>query len=235
MKTYLVILAVFGKTICYVIWSFLQPKRLQELKQMWAQSLLDSFEYKIHVSGEPPVMSGRPMILVGNHISFLDILVLMASTRDIVFIAKKEVRSWPIIGFAAARVYTVFVDRENKKDRSQIRDQIAQQLKEYKAKVVVFPSGTTTLKEELLWKKGMFEVAAEAHLPVKAFVLAYTPFRESAYIDDDSLIGQMNKIVPMPVKTAHLTWLDEYKVVDPASSAETIRQKVVQKLEMYSP
>ena len=227
MKSFFLIVIVFSKTFFYILWSFLQPSRLQELVQKWAQSAMRSFGYKVQIHGEPPPLENCAMILVGNHMSYLDIVLLMSVTRGIVFIAKNEVRNWPIIGYGAARAKTIFVERDNKENRAQVRLQIAQQLKQYQSKVVVFPSGTTTLDEDRPWKRGIFEVAAEAGLPVKAFHLDYSPRRESAYIDDDSLIGQMKLQSDLKNKQAVLTWLDEYNVDDVAVNAENIRQKVV--------
>lgn len=227
MKSTLLIITVFAKTFFYVLWSFAQPARLQELVQKWAQSIMRSFGYQVEIRGEPPPLQNRAMILVGNHMSYLDIVLLMSVTRGIVFIAKKEVRGWPIIGYGAYRAQTIFVERDNKENRAQVRLQIADQLRQHSSKVVVFPSGTTTLKEELTWKRGIFEVAAEAGLPVKAFNLNYSPQRESAYIDDDTLIGQMNLQSALQNKKAVLTWLDEYQVQDPTVDAEKIRLDVV--------
>lgn len=227
MKSFILIVTVFSKTFFYILWSFVQPRRLQELVQKWAQSMMRSFGYQVQIRGEPPPLENRPMILVGNHMSYLDIVLLMSVTRGIVFIAKKEVRSWPIIGYGAARAKTIFVDRDNKENRAQIRLQIAEQLKQHKSKVVVFPSGTTTLNENLPWKKGIFEVAIEAGLTVKAFNLDYFPRRESAYIDDDTLIGQMNLQGRLQNKKAVLTWLSEYQIQEATADTEKIRLDVV--------
>ncbi len=226
MKNFFLIVIVFSKTFFYILRSFVQPNSLQELVQKWAQSVMRSFGYQVQIRGEPPPFDDCAMILVGNHMSYLDIVLLMSVTRGIVFIAKKEVRSWPIIGYGAARAKTIFVERDNKENRAQVRVQIAQQLKQHKSKVVVFPSGTTTLHENQPWKRGIFEVAAEAGLPVKAFHLDYSPRRESAYIGDDSLIGQMNLQSELKNKRAVLTWLDEFKISDVAVDSEKIRQKV---------
>ena len=227
MKSFILIFTVFAKTFFYILWSFIQPRRIPELVQKWAQSSMRSFGYEVLIRGEPPPLENRAMILVGNHMSYLDIVLLMSVTRGIVFIAKKEVRSWPIIGYGAERAKTIFVERENKENRAQVRLQIAKQLKQHQSKVVVFPSGTTTLNEELQWKRGIFEVAVEAGLPVKAFNLNYSPQRESAYIDDDTLIGQMNLQSALKNKQAVLTWLNEYSIRDATLDAEAIRLDVV--------
>ncbi|MGZ3690522.1 MAG: lysophospholipid acyltransferase family protein [Pseudobdellovibrio sp.] len=197
-----------------------------KLKEKWAKMAMKDFGYRIEVKGPPPEESAGPLILVGNHISYLDIMLLMSAYPHIAFIAKKEVRSWPIIGVGADRAGTLFVDRGHKEDRARMRNSIAEQLLQHKAKVAIFPSGTTTLDEKVTWKKGVFEIAAENSIPVKAFKISYDPLRESAYIDEDNLLQQMKLIFKIKNKTAKLTWLDFYQISSPIEDAERIRLDV---------
>src|SRR5690349_85129 len=56
-----------------------------------------------------------PFVLVANHLSYLDVVVLAAQT-DCRFIAKLDVSSWPLVGLLCRTVGTIFVDRENRRD-----------------------------------------------------------------------------------------------------------------------
>ena len=60
--------------------------------------------------------------------------------------------------------------------------------------ITIFPSGTTRLTEDQPWKKGAFEIAKDAKVPVQLFKLDYSPLRELAYINDDNLLGKMQQI-----------------------------------------
>lgn len=216
--------SVFIKTFHYYFLSFFRKNSVRDLKQKWATSILNDFGYKISVSGQAP--TAGPLILVGNHISYLDIILLLSAHPDIVFIAKKEVSKWPIIGVAAARVGTIFIDRNAKHDRNHNRKQIAVALKQNNSQVVVFPSGTTALDENKPWKNGIFEIAKENLIPVQVFKINYTPLRESAYIDEDNLLSQMKQIFKIKNKKATLQWLDQHMVDSPVETAKAIQQTV---------
>lgn len=226
MRAAFSVLVIFVKTFHYYFLSHLPGARVRELKQSWASSIMHDFGYEVSVSGVPP--GTGPLILVGNHISYLDIMLLMSVHPDIVFIAKREVSMWPVIGVAAARVGTIFIDREAKQDGGKKRSLIAEALKKDNSHVVVFPSGTTSLQETKLWKKGIFEIAKENSIQVKAFKIHYSPLRESAYIDEDNLLDQMQKLFSLKNKTAKLEWLAQHDVISPIESAEMLRLSVLE-------
>src|SRR4051812_31806504 len=73
----------------------------------WALRYLDLLGVELQQKGLPP----NDGILVCNHLSYLDIIVL-AATRRQVFLSKREVRNWPIIGALAQCAGTLFINRE---------------------------------------------------------------------------------------------------------------------------
>lgn len=226
MKAFYVIksFGTFGITAYWLILSYIQPNKVTHYKKRWAESVMNYIGYKVGQQGQ--FSHEGPHIYVGNHVSYLDILLLMATNPNIAFLAKKEVKSWPILGIAAVRVGTLFVDRESKHDRDRLRQQIGEQLLTNKSQLVIFPSGTTTLKEEKMWKKGIFEIAQAYNIPVQLFKLDYHPYHESSFVDDDSLIGKMIHQFGLSDKKAHVTWLERIQVSHPENDAESLRQKV---------
>lgn len=218
-------LSIFGKTFSYYLRSHLPGADVNSLKQKWAASILSDFGYAVSVRGQKP--GTGPLILVGNHISYLDIILLMSVHPAVVFLAKKEVSKWPVIGLAAVRVGTIFVDREQKNDRTQKRSQIADALLKSNSQLAVFPSGTTTLDENKPWKKGIFEIAHQNSIPVQTFKISYSPLRESAYIDEDNLLIQMQKLFGIRNKTASFTWLEQQQIHSPLAMAESLRKSVI--------
>ena len=187
--------------------------------------VVKSFGFKIKIIGNPPI--NKSFILVGNHISFLDIPVLMASLPEVTFIAKDDLKKWPIIGSGASAVGTIFVSRTTGSDRSHVRDQVSKILQDHKSMVAIFPSGTTCLSEGRPWKKGAFEIAKQAQVPIQLFKLNYFPLRESAYIDDDNLLEQMSKLVKIKDKLVTLTWLEQVESIgDSEILANQLRLKL---------
>lgn len=214
----------FGITAYWLILSYIRPSKVIHYKQCWAKGVLNYLGYDISHIGE--YSATGPRIYVGNHVSFLDILLLMAVNPHVSFLAKKEVKHWPILGIAATRVGTLYVDRDSKHDREKLRQQIGEQLIHNKSQLVIFPSGTTTLKEEKNWKKGIFEIAQYYQIPVQLFKIDYQPYRASAFVDDDTIVGKMSEQFGIRDKKAKVEWLESILVSHPENDAEKLRQKV---------
>lgn len=83
-----------------------------------------------------------PLFVVSNHLSWTDIIAL-ASVHPFVFLAKKEVSTWPVLGFLARLQRTIFVDRNTPKLISSVNAALAQALRDG-LDVVVFAEGTST-------------------------------------------------------------------------------------------
>jgi 1-acyl-sn-glycerol-3-phosphate acyltransferase len=94
----------------------------------------------VTVDGEPS--HNRPLLIVSNHISWLDIIVLSAST-PLTFVAKSEVAGWPLLGRLAKLQQTVFVDRERKLKSRATTEEIAGRMLDGHA-VVLFAEGTSS-------------------------------------------------------------------------------------------
>ena len=94
--------------------------------------------------------------------------------------------------------------------------------------IAIFPSGTTSLREERPWKKGAFEIAKEASVPVQLFRIDYQPLRVSAYIDDDNLLSSMWLLLRTKNKSVSLKWLGKFEKFDqPSTFCEELRQQVI--------
>lgn len=103
----------------------------------------------------------RPLMLAANHASWKDILVL-GSIADVVYIAKSEVREWPVFGILARLQASIFVVREEKRKTGEQVNEIARRLADGEI-VVLFPEGTTSDGNRLLEiKTSLFGAAATA-------------------------------------------------------------------------
>ena len=175
-------LSLFGKTYGYLRRSTFPDSNHAELKRLWGEESLRHVGVTIEVIGQ--VCLDPSVLFVGNHISYLDIPLLMSQVHDISFVAKEEVAAWPLFGHGAKAAKTIFVKREDKADRTKSRQAITEGLKQGH-RIAIFPSGTTCLDEKKDWKKGAFEIAKENHCLVQPFRITYSPLRAAAYIDDD--------------------------------------------------
>jgi 1-acyl-sn-glycerol-3-phosphate acyltransferase len=96
---------------------------------------------RIRIVANGTRITGRPVLIVSNHISWVDIVVL-AAIAPMVFVAKREVASWPLIGAAAKVQKVIFVDRVRRQQTPETNREIAQRLAEGHP-VVLFAEGTS--------------------------------------------------------------------------------------------
>jgi len=162
-------------------------------KQAWSNEIISLFNLKINVLGNP-ISAGESFLLVGNHVSYLDIPVLLNSSPDITFVSKSEIRSWPVIGKAAVKGKTIFVERNSRHSRNVVKNQITSCLIANKQKVVIFPSGTTSIRTSSFWKKGAFEIAKNSGVKIQPFRINYNPLRIAAYVGKDNFLIHMYQL-----------------------------------------
>ena len=137
--------------------------------QNWSRLLLTIMGIEVETDGTPP---NPPFFLVSNHLSYIDIPVL-ASHVGVVFIAKSEIASWPVVGLVCKSANTIFIDRDARRDIPRVMDLIHHEL-DLGAGVVVFPEGTSSMGETILpFRPSLLEVAARAEMPVSFAVLSY--------------------------------------------------------------
>ena len=174
--------SVFTLTYDYLKRSYRDGADTPTLKRDWAADILTKVGVSVEVIGEPSQQSG--VLFLGNHISYLDIPLLMNATHNISFVAKEEVRRWPVIGSGARAINTIFVKRSCGKQRAATKVVIAEELLNG-ARIALFPAGTTCMDESKAWRRGAFEIAKDYSIAVQPFRIRYTPLRTAAYIGRD--------------------------------------------------
>jgi 1-acyl-sn-glycerol-3-phosphate acyltransferase len=181
-----------------------QPQRDARV-QSWAREMLARVDIRLEVHGEPPVAG--PMLLVANHISWLDILVMHAA-RYCRFVAKADVRHWPLIGTLATGAGTLYIERESRRDAMRVVHHMAESLRAGDV-LAVFPEGTTSDGVSLLpFHANLIQAAISAGAPVQPVSLSFVDSRTRAtcltpcYIGDDTLVGSIWRTLSGPPITA---------------------------------
>jgi len=135
----------------------------------WARDNARLLGMQRQVAGQP---ASAPALLVTNHLSYLDV-VLLAAELPAIFVAKREVRAWPGLGPLAALVGTIFVDRDSPRDLVRVSAAISQALANGDT-VVLFAEGTSTRGDRVLpLKPALLEPAARGGWPVRFATLSY--------------------------------------------------------------
>ena len=144
--------------------------------RLWGRASSAIIGMKLGMKGAAP---RPPFLLVANHLSYVDIVALAASC-ECVFVAKKEVAEWPVVGKLCRAMETIFVDRRSRRDIPRSLSLIEAALDEG-AGVVLFAEGTSTRGAGVLpFKSPLLEAASRRGLPVHYASLSYrTPRGES--------------------------------------------------------
>ncbi|MDR3370971.1 lysophospholipid acyltransferase family protein [Rhodoferax sp.] len=167
----------------------------------WALDLLKLIDINLIVKGTPP--GHGPVLLAANHISWLDMIALMASCPNR-FVAKAEVRRWPLLGGLAAATGTLFVTRESPRDAVRVVHQMAEHLKADEV-LTIFPEGTTSNGVQLLpFHANLFQAAISANAPVQPVALQFSDVSSGltslapCYINDDTLLQSLWRTLKAP-------------------------------------
>jgi 1-acyl-sn-glycerol-3-phosphate acyltransferase len=144
------------------------------------RALLRLLRFEVRVSGPPP---RAPYLLVSNHLSYLDVIVL-ASRLPARFVAKKEVRSWPLLGPMCKGFGTIFIDRSDRRDIPRVLAEIERSLARGEG-VILFPEGTSWSGDDVLpFRSPLLALPARKSLPVHVAALRYrTPEGEPSARD----------------------------------------------------
>lgn len=108
----------------------------------WSAGMMNVLNIQVHVSGRVPDSFAQNVMMVANHISWLDIYALNA-VSPARFVSKSEVRDWPVAGWLAYKTGTFFIDRSKRHDTARVNHEVSAALKDGGC-VAVFPEGTTS-------------------------------------------------------------------------------------------
>ncbi|NKQ55085.1 1-acyl-sn-glycerol-3-phosphate acyltransferase [Amycolatopsis sp. K13G38] len=164
-----------------------------------ARRLLDELGIGLSTNSERLSVPGETgTLVVANHVSWLDIVAAIA-VEPTAFLAKHEVRTWPLIGSLAARCGTVFVDRREMRRLPEAVAGIAATLRAGRS-VVVFPEGTTWCGRcgPGEFRRAAFQAAIDAGAPIRPVTLEYRqdgePSTAAAFVGDETLATSLNRI-----------------------------------------
>lgn len=164
---------------------------------------------QVHVHDAP--VRVRPLMLVSNHVSWLDIFALN-SAIPMRFVAKSEIRRWPFIGWLSAKTGTLFIERARRSDTARINRLIAEAMLEGDV-VAVFPEGTTTNGTHILrFHSSLLQPALIADAVVQPVALRFTHgdgslCAEAAFDGDKTLWQSLLQILALPKIDAQLHFL----------------------------
>jgi 1-acyl-sn-glycerol-3-phosphate acyltransferase len=189
------------------------PRLSQEQRylrvQVWSQQLLGCAGISLRVQGTPPVAG--PVMLVANHISWLDIPVMHAA-RHCCFISKSDVQGWPLLGRLATAGGTLYIERSSRRDAMRMVRTMQEAL-DRREVLAVFPEGTTGDGRSMLpFHANLLQAAVLANAPVQPVGLRFVDVATGAtsfapsYIGDETLLGSIWRTLSAPAIEAVVTY-----------------------------
>ncbi len=136
--------------------------------QRSSRRALRVFRVQIEAHGPRPAAG----LLVSNHLSYLDILVL-ATLVPAVFVSKSEIKNWPVFGWFGRLAGTLFLERSRRSDVGRMSEEIRAVLADGHV-VVLFPEGTSWNGRELLpFKSSLLEPIVGSPHPLSIAGIGY--------------------------------------------------------------
>jgi 1-acyl-sn-glycerol-3-phosphate acyltransferase len=187
-------------TILLVFPRLTQPERNERVTR-WARQMLRILGIELRLRGAPP--ESGPVLLVANHISWLDIVVMHAA-RHCRFVSKSDVEHWPLVGTLATAAGTLYITRESRRDAMRVVHHMAASLRAADV-LAVFPEGTTSDGREILpFHANLLQAAISAGAPVQPVALSFIDAATgrisfaASYVGDDWLAGSLWRTLTAP-------------------------------------
>lgn len=178
--------------------------------RFWSVGICKIFNIRVIAQGKAPE---APFIMVLNHLSYLDIVPVFLHT-NCTFVAKKEVLSWPVLGFMIKTMGVIFVDRTRKKDVVRVNRLLRENLNPMQG-ITLFPEGTSSGGVGVLpFRSPLLEFPASEMIPVHTAALRYEtgesdlPARDSVcyYGARESFVAHVFKMAQTRSITCYITF-----------------------------
>ncbi len=207
---------ISGLAILFLCFPFYNQESKDTHIQKWSMKLLSIFGIQLKVAS-PEIIPTTPFLLASNHISWMDIHAINAF-RPIRFVAKSEVEDWPIFGWMAQQLGTVFIKRNNSRHARHIACEVAKVLKTQS--VCIFPEGTSTEGDLVLpFKPNLFESAIISEVPVYSLAISYKSSISGLRNKSSAFIGEMGLLESMSNILNDQNLLVELNFLPPAKSS----------------
>lgn len=238
---------LYGLALCALVFPFSKAPRQQAVVRRWSAGLLKLCDVEVRLrdeSGAPLAAlpaADAPALVVSNHISWLDIFAINA-VRPCHFVAKADIRSWPLIGWLCAISGTLFIARGQKSALRDIQRRIVASLRAGE-RIAFFPEGTTAAQGELLpFHSNLFECAIEAQVPVQPYALRYLcpagqPSPEVEFVGETTFVQSMVGILRAGRIVVEVTALPALptQIQQRRALADAARQGIAATLERLPP
>ena len=220
--------ALHGVAVVLLRFPTLDTRGRQARVRWWAAKMLRLLGVQVQVQG---TFKPGAKLLVANHISWLDIVLVHALCPEARFVSKAEVRHWPLLGRLVDAGGTLYLSRERKRDALRVVHQCAEALDAGQT-VAVFPEGTTGPGDALLpFHANLLQAAISVAAPLQPLALRYADRRHAVspsalWLGDTTLAQTLWRLARADGLVAHL------HVLPPQASAHGDRRALAEGLRI---
>lgn len=187
---------LFGLFCVSIVYRWLSASQRARLNRFWSRWLMRMCGIRVSVQGDPRMQGA--VLWVANHVSWIDIFVVN-SVRATSFIAKSEIRSWPVIGSLAAGAGTLFIERAQRHAVHAMGQSIHERFARGDA-VGLFPEGTTSEGFELRpFHASLFEPARSAGVDIQPVAMRFLQHGKrsgfAAFVGEESLVANLWRVL----------------------------------------
>jgi 1-acyl-sn-glycerol-3-phosphate acyltransferase len=200
---------ILGSYLIVLLRIFPRTRQITPVMRLWARLFLLTTATRVTVEGLERLDPRASYIFTGNHISNIDIPVMVGRLPvSVRFLAKKELFGVPVLGGAMRAIHIVETDRKagpmaHQEINGQVRRVIAEGLS-----LVIYPEGTRSRNAELMpFKKGAFRIAIDNGMPVVPVTISGS---DQVWKPGSKLIrgGRVRLVIHDPIATTGMTQPD---------------------------
>jgi 1-acyl-sn-glycerol-3-phosphate acyltransferase len=189
---------LMGLLTVYAIFPKLTQAQRNKRIEVWASAFIAKIAIKLVVNGTPPSLAKHTggVLMVSNHISWLDILVIHAAGHCR-FVSKADIKHWPILGTLTTAASTLYIERESRRDAMRVVHHMSEALADGDI-VAVFPEGTTGNGIDLLpFHANLLQAAIAVNAPIQPLALSFIDSatgqtsQAASYVGDETLLGSL--------------------------------------------
>ncbi|MFV9475164.1 lysophospholipid acyltransferase family protein [Advenella sp. RU8] len=234
----LILLLAFGICTSFLLFPLLKQAARDSIIRYWSCCLMKVCGVRVIVEGQP-ILKGAVM-WVANHVSWIDIFILNCC-RSTSFIAKSEIRKWPVIGWLVASVGTIFIERGQRHAISRVSKSILE-LFRHDACVGLFPEGTTSDGLDMRsLHTSLFEPPLRAMVPIQPVALVFMQHGKRsgamAFVGEQTLVNNIWHLLSSRDVLVYIRFLEPLNQAgEPVEAtrteiAATIRTSIIHELK----
>ncbi|SFI34200.1 1-acyl-sn-glycerol-3-phosphate acyltransferase [Nitrosomonas sp. Nm34] len=205
------LLHIFSGLFQSLAYPYFSRPRQRYMVRKWATKLLEILNIKLSCRGSLPPEDKQRVILIANHISWLDIIIILA-LYPVRFVAKTEILSWPLLNILCDRAGTIFIARGKRNDTRRVNQDIGEVLVGGDS-VAIFPEGRTSDGTALLhFHASLLQSAVTVQAILYPVAIRYRDIAGAsntnvAYVDS-TIVESLKLILKQPTIKAELYFLD---------------------------